>query len=132
MARVALLSTTVATPIAIALGGVSAGCGLTAASCKFVERKLQGKIRKHDEVRTLAESKLNSVSDLISKALDNNEVSDGELQTILAEQAKYHRMKKSIRDSCRKANTKIKFEVTPSEKKELAKMLLLRKDGNLS
>ena len=44
-------------------------CGLLEAGGKLVGRMLQAKARKHDLIRGLAESKLNTIADRISVAL---------------------------------------------------------------
>ena len=54
------LSTVLAAPIAVALEVAALGCGLLGVGCKFVSCKLASKAKKHDEIRVLAESKLNT------------------------------------------------------------------------
>ena len=71
-AGVGLLSTIIAAPIAIGLEAGAIGCGLTSAACKFAGRLLRTKAKKHDEIRVLAESKLDTISDHISRALKDS------------------------------------------------------------
>ncbi len=44
----------------------------------------------------LAESKLNSIADLVSKALEDGEISHEEFQAVVGEVRKYHDMKKRV------------------------------------
>ena len=94
---VGLLSTIIAVPVAI---GIQAGAivrGLLGAGGKFIGRRLQAKPRKHDQIRVLAESKLNTIADHISTALSDDKISDEEFRLILAEVDKYNQMKAEIR-----------------------------------
>ena len=68
---IGLLTTVVAASIVVALEAIALNCGLAGIGCKFISRKLLLKARKHDEleVRVLAESKLNSIADIVSHSL---------------------------------------------------------------
>ncbi|MCU7902349.1 MAG: hypothetical protein KZQ66_10420, partial [Candidatus Thiodiazotropha sp. (ex Lucinoma aequizonata)] len=66
---IGLLSTIIAMPIAIGIQAGAVVCGLLGAGGKLVGRRLQAKAKKHNQIRVLAESKLNSVADRISVAL---------------------------------------------------------------
>ena len=90
---VGLLSTIVTAPVVLALEIAALGCGLTSIG----GRKLQVKAEKHDQIRLLAEAKINTVADHISKALLDGEVSDVEFQMILEEFDKFRKMKSEIR-----------------------------------
>ena len=91
---VGLLTTIIATPVAIATGAIASG--LLGAGGRFVCRKLEAKARKHDQIRVLAVSKLNSIADRISAALTDDKVSE-EFHLILSEVDKYDQMKAEIR-----------------------------------
>lgn len=92
-----LLTTIVAAKVVIGLEIGAISCGVIAVGLKFIDRKLTAKATKHDEIRMLAESKLNSVADLISKALTDGAISDDEFSMILGEVEKYSEMKEAIR-----------------------------------
>ena len=66
---VGLLSTIIAAPVALGLQAGTIVCGLLGAGGKLVGRRLQAKARKHNLIRGLAESKLNTIADSISVAL---------------------------------------------------------------
>ena len=54
------------------------------------------KEKKHDQILMLAKSKYNSIEPLISKALNDIDISHKEFITILKEQYKYEKMKEDI------------------------------------
>ena len=95
--RVGLLSTIVAAPVAIGLQAGAIVCGLLAAGGKLVGRRLQAKARKHDLIRGLAESKLNTIADRILVALNDDKITEEEFCLILSEVDKYNQMKNEIR-----------------------------------
>ena len=70
-------------------------CGLLGAGRKFIGRKLQKRARKHDQIRVLAESMINTIADRISTALSDNKISDEEFR--LSEVDKFNEMKDAIR-----------------------------------
>ena len=55
------------------------------------------KVAKHEKIKTLAEAKLNTISNLISKALVDDNVSGEEYSLILNEFVKFNDMKEAIR-----------------------------------
>ena len=91
------MTTVVAASIVVALEAITLASGLAGIGCKFIRRKLLLKARKHDEVRVLAESKLNSIADIVSHSLKDNAVSDDEFRLVLDEVEKYSEMKRQIR-----------------------------------
>lgn len=109
---VALLSTIVAAPFVIAMESAALGAGVLSLIGGQVNKKLALKAEKHEKIKTLAEAKLNTISDHISKALTDNELSDQEYSMILGELEKFNNMKKEIR-------SKIKVEVDEETKKSL-------------
>ena len=64
---IGLLSTIIAVPIAIGIQAGAVVCGLLGAGGKLIGRKLQARAKKHNQIRVLAESKLNSVLGRIQK-----------------------------------------------------------------
>ena len=51
------------------------------------------KAQKHYEIQTLGESKLNIIKDLVSKSLQDGQISEQEFKTILEELKRYNDMK---------------------------------------
>ena len=75
----------------------SAALGAFAASCVAARKRFTRKMVKHENTVTLAQSKLNSVSELVSKALTDGEISDEEFTLIVREIDKYRGMKALLR-----------------------------------
>ena len=94
---VGLLSTISAAPVVVTLEIAALACGLTGMAGKVISRRLALKAKKHDEIRVLAEAKLDTISDHVSQALRDGSVSDDEFRLILDEMEKYSQMKGKIR-----------------------------------
>ena len=109
-----LLATIIAAPAVPIILGVAAGCGLVSAGTKVATRRLRLKARTHDQVRVLAESKLNSISGLVSKALEDGVISHDEFQTVANEAMRYATLKEEIRSAQKK-----RLELDEATKKEL-------------
>ena len=76
----------IALPLMLPLEIAAIVCGVAGVCVKFVRRRLHAKAKKHDEIKMIAESKLNSVKDLISKALNDGKISEQEFKMVLDEQ----------------------------------------------
>lgn len=85
-------------------------CGVLGVAGKFVGRRLAVKARKHDEIRVLAESKLNTITDHVSGALMDGRISDEEFRLIVDEVSKYNQMKAEIRAGARKAHAAVTLD----------------------
>ena len=94
---VGVLTMIIAAPVAVGLQAGVIACGLLGAGGRFICRKLEAKARKHDQIRVLAVSKLNSIADRISAALTDDKISEEEFRLILSEVDKYNQMKAEIR-----------------------------------
>ena len=68
-------------------------CGCMGACVKLMRRKLMSKAQKHYEIKTIGESKLNSVKNLISKALNDGRISEEEFKIVLDELDRYNDLK---------------------------------------
>ena len=96
-ATIAVLSTIIAAPIAVALQGLAVGAGMFSVIGRVVNRKLSLKSEKHEMIKTLAVVKLNTISDYVSKALEDGYISDDEYSLIQNELGKFNEMKEEIR-----------------------------------
>ena len=67
----------------------------------------RNKKKKHDKILMLAKSKLNSIESLVSKALNDMEISHEEFIIILNEKDKYERMKYNLRSENENKKQKI-------------------------
>ena len=72
---VCLLSTIKAIQSVVALESITIGINVLSIIGKIWSQKFSLKAEKHKEVKILAESKLNVISDMISKSLSNGRVS---------------------------------------------------------
>ena len=87
----------IAAPVANGLQAWAIVCGLLGAGGKLVGRRLQAKFRKYYLIRGLAESKLNTIADHISVALNDDKITEEEFHLILSEVDKYNQIKTEIR-----------------------------------
>ena len=79
----------------------------------MVSKRLERKVTKHEKIYTLALAKLNSVSELVSKALADKSINDSEFTIIVREVQKYHELKAAIRDGVKKTENKETQTQTP-------------------
>ena len=111
-ASVILAGVGITVPIMLPLEIAAVACGGLGMCVKLIRRKLMTKTQKHCNVQTIAESKLNSIKDIVSKALQDGEISGDEFKMVLNEMEKYSELKQEIKTT---KNT----EITDEEKKKL-------------
>ena len=99
---IGLLTTVVTLPAVIAIEGAAAFTGLLTLIGEFSVKKSTTKAEKHEKNKTIAATKLNTISSPISKALSDNKVTDEEFQLILEELEKYKVMKEEVRSKTKK------------------------------
>ena len=73
-------------------------CVLTGA----IAKKVSHKVNKHEQTVAICRSKVNIIKDRISKAFNDNKISDEEFYNIISELDKYNEMKRDIRTKNRK------------------------------
>ena len=78
----------------------------------MVGRRLQAKARKHDLIRGLAESKLNTITDRISVALNDKKITEEEFRLILSKVDKYNQMKAEIHGHQKQSGGLLEDEIT--------------------
>jgi len=113
-------------PATIPLGGVAGGLGLVSSGLIVASKKLDSKIKRHQEIVTLAIAKRDTVERLLSKALADNRVSDGEFQLIMDEFHQYNVLKGAVRAKLTRKPSrpnidKIKKEIRGEVKQEYRK-----------
>ena len=81
---IGLLSTITTAPVATGLQAGAIVYGLLGAGGKSEGRRLQAKARKHNLIRCLAESKLHTIADRISVALNDDKITEEEFRLILS------------------------------------------------
>ena len=86
-------------PAGASLGAIGLICGILSVFTGAVAKKVSHKINKHEQTVAICQSKVNSIKDRISKALNDNKISDEEFHDIISEVDKYKEMKRDIRNS---------------------------------
>ena len=85
-------------PAGASLGAIGLIYGILSVFTGAVAKKVSHKINKHEQTVAIYQSKVNSIKDRISKALNDNKISDEEFH-IISEVDKYNEMKRDIRNS---------------------------------
>ena len=70
------------------------------------QKIFDSKAKKHDKIKTLTESKLDTISDIVSKAVEDLHISHKEYQLILKEIEHYRKMKEEIRIKSKRKPTR--------------------------
>ena len=99
---IGLLSTVIAAPAVIAIEGVALFMGFLSIIGKYSVKRSTSEAEKHEKIKTIASTKLDTISSHISKALIDNKVADEEFQLILEELEKYKVMKEEVRSKTKK------------------------------
>ena len=86
---IAAFASGVAIPVGIALTGTSLLLSIATTVTQKSLSAMNVKQKKHEEIRLLAQTKLESIQDIISKALTDGRVSDLEFERILSELERY-------------------------------------------
>ena len=115
-------------PAAIPLGGVGGAFAAASSGLIFASKKLDSKIKKHQEIVTLAIAKRDTVDRLLSKALADNQISDGEFQLLMAEFSQYNVLKDAVRSKLTRQSSrpdveKIKKDLRSEMKAEFRKKI---------
>jgi len=84
-------------PLAIAMDIGAVAAGILSIASNRIGKYLKTKMNKHEKIRTLAEAKLCIISDCISKAIEDDVISEKEYTLILTEYNKYNAAKDAIR-----------------------------------
>ena len=99
---IGLLSTVIETPAVIIIEGVALFMGFLSIIGKYSVKKSTSKAEKHEKIKMMASTKLDTISSHISKALSDNKVVDEEFLLILEELEKYKVMKEEVRTKTKK------------------------------
>jgi len=84
-------------PATIPLGGVGGAFALVSSGLIIASKRLDSKIKKHQEIVTLAIAKRDTVDRLLSKTLADNHITDGEFQLSMTEFSRYNVLKEAVR-----------------------------------
>ena len=89
-------------PAGASLGAIGLICGLLSVLTGAIAKKVSHKVKKHEQTVAICQSKVNSIKDRISKALNDNKISDEKFHNIISELDKYNEIKRDIRTKNRK------------------------------
>ena len=109
------LASGIGLPVGIALSQTSLLLSLAIAITQKSFKIFTVKQEKHDAIKLLAQTKLNSISNIILKATQDGNISHTEFHKILQEEGKYCRLKADIRNQ---AKAKVK-EITKEQREEI-------------
>ena len=84
-------------PVGTALGGIGVVLSLLTLATRKFSRSQTVKQGKHDAIMLLAQSKLDSIADIISQAMQDGDISPAEYNKVLQEREKYRKLKADIR-----------------------------------
>ena len=135
VASIVTISTGVGLPLSIALASTGVILGFSSAIVHKVQKVFDSKAKKHDKIKTLAEAKRDSISGLVSKAIENGSISHEEYQTILNEAEHYRILKEQIRSKSKKVVAQItaeQREAILAQGREEAKQRFLQQIENTS
>ena len=101
-------------PLGLALSGTSLLSHATVITRKS-SRTFTMKQEKHDTIKLLAQSKLDSIANIVSQAMQDGDISSTEFHKVLQEVEKFRKLKADIRHQ---AKTKVK-QIPKQQREEL-------------
>ena len=104
------LCTGVGLPASIALASVSLILSLTTVITRKTSKLYDTKAKKHDKITVLAQTKLDSVHDTVSKAINDGHISPEEFQRVIHEKQRYLLLKQGIRAKTKRVTDTINAE----------------------
>ena len=107
---IAALATGIGLPLSIALGGVSLCLSIATAITHRTNKIIDAKSKKHDKICVLAQTKLDSIHDTVSKAITDGHVDSIEFQRIIQEKQRYLLLKQEIRHKTKRVTDNINEE----------------------
>ena len=97
-------------PAAIAVEGVAIGVGVSMVVFDVINKLFMHKILKHERIHECAETKLNTIHDIFSKALEDGKIDTAEFKLLLDEKDKYIALKNAIRKHSLESEPKVNIE----------------------
>ena len=78
----AILAAAVIPPVAIGLGVVATVCGVVSGIVLVIRKKNIIKTKRHYDILTITDKTISDISQVVSTAIDDNNITDDELQTV--------------------------------------------------
>ena len=107
---IAALASGIGLPIGIGLSATSLLLSLATTITRKTMSIFKSKEKKHDDIRLLAQSKLDSISETISQAIQDEKVCPTEFHKILQETENYRKLKADIRKQAKAKQAKLSKE----------------------
>ena len=98
---VAPSATVVGLPVGIILGGITIVFLLVTIAIRTSFKTLTLKQKKLDSIKLFVQNKLDSIVDIISQAIRDEDISPAEFHKVLKEVEKYHKLKADIRNQAK-------------------------------
>ena len=112
---IAAFASGVGLPVGITLGGTSLLLSLATVITRKSFKTFTIKQEKHDAIKLFTPSKLDSVADIISQAMQDGDISSIEFHKVLQEVQKYRKLKADITNQTK---AKVK-QITKEQREEL-------------
>ena len=112
---IAAFASCVGQHVRIALSGTSLFISLATPITQKSFKTFTVKQEKHDAIKLLAQSKLDSIADIISQAMQDGDISSIEFHKVLQDVRKYRKLKADIRNQ---AKTKVR-QITKEQQDKL-------------
>ena len=113
--NIAAFASGVGLPVDIALSRTSLLLSLATAITRKSFKVFTIKQEKHDTIKLLAQSKLDSIANIVSQAMQDGDISSIEFHKVLQEVEKFRKLKADIRHQ---AKTKVK-QIPKQQREEL-------------
>ena len=110
---IAAFASGVGLPLGLALSGTSLLLSLAVVITRKSSKTFSMKQEKHDTIKLLAQSKLDSIADIILQAMQDGDISPIEFDKVLQEVEKFRKLKADIRNQ-----SKAKVKQIPKEQRD--------------
>ena len=112
---IAAFASGIGLPVGIAASGPSLLLSVATVITRKSFKTFTVKQEKHDSIKLLAQSKLDSIANIISQAMQDRDISPTEFHKVLQEVEKYRKLKADIRNQ---AKVKVK-QITNKQREKL-------------
>ena len=126
--NIAAFASGVGLPVGAALSGTSLLLSLATVITQKPFKIFTIKQEKHDAIKLLAQSKLDSIANIISQAMQDGDISSPEFHKVLQDVEKYRRLKADIRNQTK---AKVK-QITKEQREEILEQGRKEGKGDLS
>jgi len=109
---IGLLATIIAAPAVITTETITMAAGMLFILSRQVNRKLKHTATKHEKISVLSQDVLQKISGLISKALNDDEISDEEFSLILSELDTFQETKAKLRTTATSKDESLLQKIT--------------------